>query len=71
MLLGMDLVLHASKGHVSNAILLTGDSDFVPAVQLARREGVVVCLVHSQHPKQPQQAHSGNAPSFHDQSPVR
>jgi uncharacterized LabA/DUF88 family protein len=45
-LLGVDLVLLAAKGRIQTAALLTGDSDFIPAVQAAKNEGVNVHLVH-------------------------
>lgn len=45
-LLGVDLVQLAAKGHIGTAILLAGDSDFVPAVAVAKAEGVLVRLFH-------------------------
>lgn len=44
-LLIVDLVSLASKHLISRAILLAGDSDFVPAVELAKNEGVNVRLL--------------------------
>lgn len=50
-MLGVDLVLLAAKGQISNAILVAGDSDFLPAVEVARNEGVVLHLYHgTRHP---------------------
>lgn len=46
-LLGCDLVLLAAKNRISQAFLVTGDSDFIPAVQIAKNEGVEIILVHS------------------------
>ena len=49
-LLGVDMVLLAVKGHVSEVVLLAGDSDFIPAVTAAKSEGVIVRLVHGRAP---------------------
>ena len=35
-LLSVDLVRHSAAGHIQHAILLAGDSDFIPAVQAAK-----------------------------------
>lgn len=43
-LLSIDLVRHATAGHIQHAILIAGDSDFIPAVQAAKEAGVVVSL---------------------------
>ncbi len=43
-LLSVDLVRHAAAGHVQHAILVAGDSDFIPAVQAAKESGVTVSL---------------------------
>ncbi len=45
-LLGVDMVQLAAKGHITEAVLLAGDSDFVPAVAVAKAEGVLVRLYH-------------------------
>ncbi len=45
-MLGVDLVLLGVKGQISTAVLLAGDSDFLPAVEIVRQEGVVVHLYH-------------------------
>ena len=45
-MLGVDLVQHAAKGHIQQAILLAGDSDFIPAISVAKAEGVLVRLFH-------------------------
>ena len=45
-LLGVDLVHLAAKGHITHAILVAGDSDFIPAISMAKAEGVVVSLYH-------------------------
>ena len=45
-LLGVDMVQLAAKGQIQQAILLAGDSDFIPAVTVAKAEGVLVRLFH-------------------------
>ena len=47
-LLSVDLVQHSTKGHIGRAIVVAGDSDFVPAISVAKSEGVVVSLYHGQ-----------------------
>lgn len=42
--IGIDIASMALKKQVDQLILVTGDSDFVPAAKLARREGVDVIL---------------------------
>ena len=44
--LAVDLVLFATKGQINRAILISGDSDFLPAVQAAKNEGVLIHLYH-------------------------
>ncbi len=43
-LLSVDLVRHAAAGHIQHAILVAGDSDFIPAVEAAKEHGVTVTL---------------------------
>lgn len=45
LMLGVDMVLLAAKGLVSEMHLVAGDSDFVPALKAAKDEGVV-CILH-------------------------
>ncbi|MGD0620926.1 MAG: NYN domain-containing protein [Thermacetogeniaceae bacterium] len=45
--LGVDMVRLASKGRISHAAILTGDSDFLPAVEAVQTEGVILWLYHS------------------------
>jgi uncharacterized LabA/DUF88 family protein len=49
MKIGLDVAWLASKGIIDRIILVTGDSDFVPAMKFARREGVQVVLVTMGH----------------------
>lgn len=44
MRLGLDLVEIALKRLVDQIVLMSGDSDFIPAIKIARREGVDVIL---------------------------
>ena len=40
--LAVDLVLLATKHQITRAVIVTGDSDFLPAIQAAKDEGVVI-----------------------------
>ena len=44
MKIGLDIASMTLKGQVDTIILVTGDSDFVPAAKVARREGVEFIL---------------------------
>lgn len=46
LLLGMDLILHSVKHTVDEVFIVTGDSDFIPAIQAAKIEGVITYLVY-------------------------
>ena len=48
-LLGVDLALLAAKHQIQTAILLAGDSDFIPAVTAAKDEGVAIILIHGEN----------------------
>lgn len=45
MKIGLDVAWLASRGIVDRIVLVTGDSDFIPAMKFARREGVQIILV--------------------------
>jgi uncharacterized LabA/DUF88 family protein len=47
-LLSIDIVNLAASKMISEAILIAGDYDFVPAVKVAKEHGVNVTLYHSQ-----------------------
>ena len=47
--IGVDIALMAKDGLVDRIVLVAGDSDLVPAMKLARREGVQVVLVSLGH----------------------
>ena len=49
-LFSIDLTSYANKGRMDKAILVTGDSDFVPAVTAAKHAIVVVILYYSRGP---------------------
>ena len=46
-LLSVDLTNYANRGRMDKAILVTGDSDFVPAIKAAKYAGVVIILYYS------------------------
>jgi uncharacterized LabA/DUF88 family protein len=50
LLLGIDLVLQATKGCIDEAFIVAGDSDFIPAIRAAKVEGVVIYLVSGERP---------------------
>ena len=47
-LLGVDMVQLAAKGRIQQVVLLAGDSDFIPAVSVAKSEGVLIRLFHGE-----------------------
>jgi uncharacterized LabA/DUF88 family protein len=47
-LLSIDLVRLSTKGQITHAAIVAGDADFVPAIKVARDEGVAVWLFHGQ-----------------------
>lgn len=47
-LLAIDMIKLALKNKIQQMILITGDSDFVPAVQFVKEEGVLVHLRHAE-----------------------
>lgn len=46
LLMGIDISLLSAKRHITHAAVVTSDSDFVPALEAAKAEGVVVWLFH-------------------------
>jgi len=46
LLLGLDLALLATKRLITQAFVVTGDSDLIPAIVAAKAEGVTLYLVH-------------------------
>jgi uncharacterized LabA/DUF88 family protein len=49
-LMGVDLALLAAKHQIADAAVLAGDSDFLPAIEAAKPEGVVIHLFHGGSP---------------------
>lgn len=45
-LFALDLAKLAMKGKITHAVIFTGDSDMIPAVQIAKDEGVHVTLIY-------------------------
>lgn len=48
-MLAVDMVQLATKGHISQITLMAGDSDFIPAISVAKAEGVLIRLFHGQN----------------------
>ncbi len=46
-LLSIDLVNSAASGKIEDAVLLAGDSDYIPAVRVAKEHSINVTLYHS------------------------
>lgn len=46
MKIGLDIAWLASKKIVDRIVLITSDSDFIPAIKFARKEGLIVYLNH-------------------------
>ena len=46
LLLGLDIALFSSKRQVNHIVLVAGDSDFIPAISVAKTEGVSTWLFH-------------------------
>ncbi len=49
MRIGLDIAALTMKGHANTIVLVAGDSDFVPAMKFARREGAQLYLVTLGH----------------------
>lgn len=50
MRIGLDIAWLSIKRIVESIVLVTGDSDFIPAMKVARKEGIIVYLEILQHP---------------------
>ena len=48
LLLGLDFALLSAKRSITHAAVVTGDSDMVPALEVAKREGIAVWLFTGQ-----------------------
>ena len=49
MRIGIDVAMLSLKHLVDRIVLVSGDTDMIPAIKLARREGIQVILVNMQH----------------------
>jgi uncharacterized LabA/DUF88 family protein len=49
-LFAIDLLRLSYRSAISQAVLVTGDSDFIPAIKIAKDEGVQVLLAHGTKP---------------------
>jgi uncharacterized LabA/DUF88 family protein len=49
-LLSIDLVRLSARGQITDIALVAGDSDFVPAIEVAKNEGVSAWLYHGNRP---------------------
>lgn len=49
-LMGVDLALLVAKHQITDAVIIAGDSDFLPAIEAAKNEGVVMHLYHGRTP---------------------
>lgn len=49
MRIGLDIASLTLKKQVDIIVLITGDSDFIPAMKFARKEGVQLYLVRLSH----------------------
>ena len=47
-LLGVDMVLLAAKQAIQEVVLLAGDSDFIPAIEVAKSEGALIRLFYGE-----------------------
>ena len=54
MRIGLDIASLTLKQHVQVIVLVTGDSDFIPAMKFARREGAQLFLVTLGHKVTPE-----------------
>jgi uncharacterized LabA/DUF88 family protein len=45
-LLGVDMVELAATRQINRAVLVAGDSDFLPAIEVVKRQGVLTVLWH-------------------------
>lgn len=43
-LLSVDMVRHSAAGHIQHAVVLAGDSDFIPAIEATKESGATVSL---------------------------
>ncbi len=51
LLLGLDFALLSARNQITHAAIVSGDSDLIPAVEVAQQAGIVTWLFHG--PRQP------------------
>ena len=49
--MAVDITLLATKNKITHAVIIAGDSDFIPAIEIAKNEGVHITLVHGEKNK--------------------
>lgn len=49
LMLGVDMALLAGKGRIAKLVLFSGDSDYIPAIEAVKSEGVLTTLWHGSH----------------------
>jgi uncharacterized LabA/DUF88 family protein len=49
LLLGLDFALLSGKKQITHAAIVSGDSDLIPAVEVAQQEGISTWLFHGPH----------------------
>jgi uncharacterized LabA/DUF88 family protein len=47
-LMSVDMVRHSAAGHIQHAIVIAGDSDFIPAIEATKESGATVTLWHGE-----------------------
>lgn len=46
LLMGLDFAMLSAKRQITHAAVITGDPDFIPAVEIAQQEGIITWLFH-------------------------
>lgn len=59
LLLGLDFALLSGKQSITHAAIVTGDSDLLPAFEVAKEEGILVWLFHG-----PSRSRIDNSPTY-------
>ena len=66
LMIGLDIAGLAAKKRITHAAVFSGDSDLLPAVEEAQREGIAVWLVHD--PREPTLRSCGRWPTIDSRS---
>jgi uncharacterized LabA/DUF88 family protein len=59
-MMGIDVALLSGKRQISHVALVAGDSDFIPALDVAKNEGVSTWLFHG-----PRVSQATGKPTYH------